>query len=153
MKQMLLLLVFLVVVLGGGTAIGLATLPGDWYAGLAKPPFNPPNAIFGPVWTVLYVLIAVTGWRVARRAPLSPAMALWTLQLLLNFAWSPVFFGLQRPDAALAIVAAMLAAIGGFILVSWRQDRVAALMFAPYAAWVAFATVLNAAIVMLNAQH
>lgn len=153
MKQMLLLLVFLVVVLGGGTAIGLATLPGDWYAGLAKPPFNPPNAIFGPVWTVLYVLIAVTGWRVARRAPLSPAMALWTLQLLLNFAWSPVFFGLQRPDAALAIVAAMLAAIGGFILVSWRQDRVAALMFAPYAAWVAFATALNAAIVMLNAQH
>ena len=77
-------------------------------------------------------------------------MAVWFVQLALNFLWSPVFFGAHRPGAALAVVAALLAAILAFIAMRWRRDRVAALLFAPYAAWVAFATLLNGAIWVLN---
>ena len=142
---------FLLLVIGGGMAIGYATRPDAWYAALAKPTFNPPNWVFGPVWTILYVLMAVAGWRTWQRLPRSAvAMALWALQLVLNFAWSPAFFGLHRVDLALAVVGAMLASIAGFIAVSARHDRVSALLFVPYLAWVGFATLLNAAIWRLN---
>jgi translocator protein len=150
MRSYLTLLGFLVLTLGGGTLIGVMTLPGGWYASLTKPPFNPPDWIFAPVWTLLYILIAVAGWRTWQRGARSAAMAAWFIQLGLNFVWSPVFFGAHRPGAALAIIAALLAAIVAFIALRWRQDRGAALLFAPYAAWVAFATLLNGAIVVLN---
>lgn len=143
-------MVFLVVTVGGGLAIGFLTRPDAWYAGLNKPSFNPPNWIFGPVWTVLYVLIAIAGWRVFASAGGGAALAVWIAALALNFLWSPVFFGLRRPAAALVIVVALLAAIVAFIVLSWPVDRAAALLFLPYAAWVAFATTLNAAIVRLN---
>ena len=142
--------VFLVVTVGGGLAIGYLTRPGAWYAGLNKPSFNPPNWVFGPAWTILYVLIAIAGSRVFAVAGGGTAMAVWIAALALNFLWSPVFFGLRRPTAALAVVAALLAAIVMFIVLSWPVDRVAALLFLPYAAWVAFATTLNAAVVRLN---
>jgi tryptophan-rich sensory protein len=77
-------------------------------------------------------------------------MAVWAVALALNFLWSPVFFGAQRPEAALAVVAMLLAAIVGFIALAWHIDTSAALLFVPYAAWVAFATLLNAAVVRLN---
>jgi tryptophan-rich sensory protein len=99
---------------------------------------------------VLYVLIAVAGWRVFEREPGSAAMAVWAVALALNFLWSPVFFGAQRPEAALAVVAMLLAATVVFIALAWRIDATAALLFVPYAAWVAFATLLNAAVVRLN---
>jgi tryptophan-rich sensory protein len=150
MKGYLVLAGFLLVTVGGGLAIGFVTRPGAWYAGLVKPSFNPPNWIFGPAWTVLYVLIAVAGWRVFEREPGSAAMAVWAVALALNFLWSPVFFGAQRPEAALAVVAMLLAAIVGFIALAWHIDTSAALLFVPYAAWVAFATLLNAAVVRLN---
>jgi len=150
MRRWIVLSLFLLLVVGGGLAIGWLTLPGAWYAGLTKPSFNPPNWLFGPVWTVLYVLIAVAGWRVWQAAPRSRAMTLWWLQLALNFAWSPVFFGAHRVGLALAIVSAMLAAILGFISAAWRTERTSALLFLPYAAWVSFATALNAAILLLN---
>ncbi len=150
MRRWIVLSLFLLLVVGGGLAIGWLTLPGAWYAGLTKPSFNPPNWLFGPVWTVLYVLIAVAGWRVWQAAPRSRAMTLWWLQLALNFAWSPVFFGAHRVGLALAIVSAMLAAILGFIAAAWRTERTSALLFLPYAAWVSFATALNAAILLLN---
>jgi len=150
MKGYLVLAGFLLVTVGGGLAIGFVTRPGAWYAGLVKPSFNPPNWIFGPAWTVLYVLIAVAGWRVFERVPGSAAMAVWAVALALNFLWSPVFFGAQRPEAALAVVAMLLAAIVGFIALAWHIDTSAALLFVPYAAWVAFATLLNAAVVRLN---
>jgi tryptophan-rich sensory protein len=150
MNRGLSLLGFLVLVVGGGLAIGYLTAPGDWYAGLAKPLFNPPGGLFAPVWTVLYILVAIAGWRTFERDRRGWAMRLWWVQLVLNFAWSPTFFAAHMIGAALAIVLLMLAAILAFIAASWRQDRVAAWLFAPYAAWVAFASVLNGSIFALN---
>jgi tryptophan-rich sensory protein len=105
--------------------------------------------VFAPVWTILYVLIAIAGARTFARGR-GRGFALWLAQLALNFAWSPVFFGLHRPVAALVIVGALLATIVAFIATQWATDRPSALLFVPYAAWVAFATLLNASIVALN---
>ncbi|GAB5506401.1 MAG: tryptophan-rich sensory protein [Rhizobiaceae bacterium] len=150
MTRYLSLSLFIVGVVLGGTLIGTATIPGEWYQGLAKPSFNPPNWIFGPVWTALYILIAIAGWRVWRANPTGAPIALWVMQLALNFSWSPVFFAAQLPRIALIIIIVLLVVIVGFIASAWREDRTAALLFLPYLAWVAFATVLNAAIVLLN---
>jgi len=144
------MVIFLVVTVGGGLAVGYLARPGAWYAGLRKPAFNPPNRAFGPVWTVLYVLIAVAGWRVYAAAGGEAALIVWIVALALNFLWSPTFFGLRRPTVALAIVIGLLATIIVFIVVSWPIDLAAALLFLPYFAWVAFATILNAAVVRLN---
>lgn len=144
------LAVFLVLVLGGGLLIGYATLPGAWYAALAKPAFNPPNWVFGPVWSLLYVLIAIAGWRIWRTLVSGAAKTLWIVQLVLNFLWSPVFFGAEMPRAGLAVIILLLAAILGFIVAAWNEDRSAAWLFVPYAFWVAFATLLNLSIVWLN---
>jgi tryptophan-rich sensory protein len=137
-------------VVGGGLAIGFLTAPGEWYAGLAKPAFNPPNWVFAPVWTVLYVLIAVAGWRIFERARRGWPMKLWWAQLALNFLWSPVFFAAHHIQLAFIVVLLLLAVILAFIAVAWRQDHVAAWLFVAYAAWVSFASVLNGAIWSLN---
>ena len=134
-----------VVVLGGG--IGVITLPGDWYAGLEKPWFTPPNWAFGPVWTVLYALI---GWVGARKWLQGGALRLWWAQMALNFLWSPVFFGLQQPLAALGVISAMWMVIAVFIAREWHNDRLSSALFLPYLAWVSLATALNVAIVVLN---
>jgi tryptophan-rich sensory protein len=144
------LILFLVLVAGGGLVIGFLTAPGDWYAGLAKPSFNPPGWIFAPIWTVLYVLIAVAGWRISRNDPSGWPMRLWWTQLVLNFLWSPIFFSAHQIGLALVVILLLLAAILAFIALAWRQHRLAAWLFAPYAAWVAFASVLNAEIFVLN---
>ena len=88
--------------LGGGLLIGANNVPGAWYEGLQKPWFNPPNWIFAPVWTVLYVLIGIAGWLVWRRRD-RPALTLWFLQMGLNFIWTPVFFGANLLGPALGI--------------------------------------------------
>ena len=137
-------------VIGIGWAIGSVTRPGEWYESLAKPAFNPPGWVFGPVWTILYVLIAIAGWRIWRVASKSAAMVLWVAQMVLNWLWSPAFFGAEAPWIAFAIIVALIAAIIGFILQAWKHDRVAAGMFIPYAAWVAFATALNGSIAVMN---
>lgn len=144
------LALFLVLVIGGGVLIGYLTPPDDWYARLDKPPFNPPGAVFGPVWTVLYALIAVAGWRTWQRSFSGRPMKLWWTQLVLNFAWPPIFFGAHRITVALGAIILLLVVVVAFIAASWRQDRAAAWLFAPYLAWVAFATVLNASIAVLN---
>lgn len=148
-KHRLALILFVVLVVGGGLAIGYATAPDEWYAGLAKPSFNPSGWVFAPVWTLLYVLIAVAGWRVWR-TDAGASMKLWWAQLALNFLWSPVFFAAHRIGLALVIILLLLAAILAFIALTSRQDRAAAWLFAPYAAWVAFAAVLNGSILALN---
>lgn len=150
MSRYLSLALFLLLMVGGGLLIGGLTVPDGWYAALRKPPFNPPDWVFPPVWTVLFVLIAVAGWRVWTRAPQSLAMGLWWGQMALNFLWTPVFFRLHLTGAALLVILALLAAIAGFIRQARRIDPVAAGLFAPYAAWAAFAAVLNGSIWLLN---
>jgi tryptophan-rich sensory protein len=144
------LIFFLVLTVGGGLLIGFVTRPDEWYVTLSKPWFTPPNIIFGPVWTLLYVMIAIAGWRTFVLGPPSGLISLWTVALVLNFAWSPVFFRLHSPAAALLVIVALLAAIIAFITLSWPQDRQSALLFGPYAACVCFAAILNAEIWRLN---
>ncbi|MEW2919678.1 TspO/MBR family protein [Ruegeria sp. ANG10] len=150
MSNWLIRIAFLALMLGGGILIGTLTAPGDWYAQLSKPAFNPPNWIFGPVWTVLYVLIAMAGWRQFETDRSSPAMKLWLAQMGLNFLWSPTFFVLQLPWFALVVIVALLAVIVMFITQVRNSDRVSALSFLLYFAWVAFATALNLSIAILN---
>ena len=135
---------------------GLATASSvsAWYPGLNKPAFNPPNSVFAPVWTVLYIQMALAAWRVWR-APKAddrrrPALILYSVQLTLNLAWSLIFFGLRRPDLALADIAILLATIVATTIAFWRIDRMAGMMMAPYIAWVAFAAALNFEIWRLN---
>lgn len=150
MRNRITLVLFLFLVVGGGLLVGFVAMPDSWYQTLVKPPFNPPNWVFGPVWTILYILIAIAGWRIWRADRAGGANMLWWAQLLLNFMWSPAFFGLHMIGFALLIVILMLATILAFIVAAWRQDRLAALLFVPYAAWVSFASLLNAAIWRLN---
>ena len=149
-QSWLLLAIFIAVVLGVGGLIGTTFQPGTWYAELEKPPFNPPNWVFGPVWSTLYVMIGIAGWRIWTSAPKSGAMKLWFVQMLLNWAWTPIWFGANQPWAALIALLILLARIIGFIAASWNRDRLAAWLFVPYLAWVAFATLLNASIAILN---
>ena len=150
-KSWLLLLVFIALVVGVGGAIGILIRPGDWYAGLQKPPFNPPDWVFGPVWFTLYVLIAIAGWRTFVADRSSRAMTAWWGQMLLNWLWTPVWFGLHLMWPAFAVIAALWLLIVGFISLSWRRDdRLSALLFVPYFVWVSFAAVLNLSIALLN---
>lgn len=150
MKNLRLLVLFLVITLGGGLLIGFASRPGAWYASLEKPVFTPPDWVFGPAWTVLYILIAIAGARTWARGPRSAAMAAWFVQLALNFAWTPVFFTLERPDLALLVIAPLFLTITIFIALTWRRERLSALFFVPYLAWVAYASALNFEIWRLN---
>ncbi|SHJ41318.1 TspO and MBR related proteins [Aureimonas altamirensis DSM 21988] len=144
------LAIFLLIAVGGGLLIGANNVPGAWYEGLQKPWFNPPNWIFAPVWTVLYVLIGIAGWLVWRRRD-RPALTLWFLQMGLNFIWTPVFFGANLLGPALGIALGMLAAAVAFTVRVWTVERRAAWCFVPYVAWVAFASLLNGALWQLNA--
>ena len=134
-----------------GSAVTLPKIP-TWYAGLAKPSFTPPNVVFGPVWTTLYVMMAVAVWRIAGDASKEKtrAIVLFAIQLGCNALWSPVFFGLEAPKLGLATICALLVSLAITIAAFWRIDRLAALLLAPYFAWVCYATALNAAIVALN---
>jgi len=124
--------------------------PSDWYGVLVKPPLTPPNWIFGPVWSVLYVLIAVAGWLVWRSGAPWHALGLWGAQLMLNALWSYLFFGLQRPGIALVEISLLLGFVAATTLSFARVRRLACALFVPYALWVAFATYLNAGLWYLN---
>lgn len=136
--------------LGGWATAGSVS---TWYPTLAKPFFNPPNWIFAPVWSALYLMIALAGWRAWLRsagAGRRLAFTAYGVQLGLNLSWSFVFFGAQLIGPALAVVAAMLVAILVNARFFWRIDVVAGALLVPYAAWVSFATLLNAALWYLN---
>lgn len=155
-KGLISAIISIAIALAIGAIGGLATAStvDTWYAGLKKPAFNPPNAVFGPVWTILYVLMALAAWRVWRADLASDrrrrALVLYAVQLALNLAWSLIFFGLRQPALALADVGLLLAAVLATAAAFWRIDRPAGLMMIPYAAWVAFASVLNLEIWRLN---
>jgi benzodiazapine receptor len=149
------LVLFVALCLGIG-ALGAsvtATSVDTWYAGLVKPSFNPPDEVFGPVWTVLYVLMGVAAWRVWRSADRDTTrgpLTLFALQLAINLGWSVVFFGLHKIASAVATIVVLDVAVLVTMLAFRSVDRVAALLMLPYVAWVAFATVLNVAIWRLN---
>ena len=147
------LLFFLILTIGGGLLIGFFARPDEWYANLAKPWFTPPSGIFAPVWTLLYIMIAVAGWRSFAHDPLGPAMIVWTIALALNFSWSPIFFGLNKPVVSFCVIVTLLAMIMTFIGLTWPQDALSAVLFVPYAAWTLFAALLNAAICRLNSPN
>jgi tryptophan-rich sensory protein len=126
---------------------------GTWYRTLQKPVFNPPDWLFAPVWTLLYLMIALAGWRVWRSRGLAGAraeMTVYAAQLVLNLAWSFLFFGGRMIGIALVEIVLLLAAIVVNAVLFWRIDRLAGWLFAPYAAWVAFACLLNFALWRLN---
>jgi tryptophan-rich sensory protein len=128
--------------------------PGEWYAGIAKPAWNPPNWVFGPVWTFLYLSMAVAAWLVfcQRHAkPVRAALAVYALQLLLNALWTFLFFGLHRMGLALAEILLLETLIILTAILFWPISRLAALLFIPYIAWVAFASFLNFTLWRLNA--
>ncbi len=149
------LVLFVALCLGIG-ALGAsvtATSVDTWYAGLVKPSFNPPDEVFGPVWTVLYVLMGVAAWRVWRSADRDTTrgpLTLFALQLAINLGWTVVFFGLHKIASAVATIVVLDVAVLVTMLAFRAVDRVAALLMLPYVAWVAFATVLNVAIWRLN---
>ncbi len=142
--------VFIAIVVTVGGLIGASTAPDAWYQSLEKPPFNPPNWLFAPVWFVLYVLIGTAGARTFLRAPTSAAMFVWVAQMLLNWIWSPTWFGAHQIWPAFAIIATIFVLICAFIALTWGEDRPTALMFVPYAMWVGFASTLNFSIGILN---
>ncbi|MGW8369478.1 MAG: TspO/MBR family protein [Gammaproteobacteria bacterium] len=130
---------------------GSLFLPGAWYETIAKPAWTPPNWLFGPVWTLLYIMMAVAAWLVYRKTQsIGLPLTLWFVQLVLNALWSWFFFGLERPGAAFAEITILLLAIVATVVVFLRVDTVAGLLLVPYLAWVSFASALNFAIWQLN---
>lgn len=125
--------------------------PGEWYEQLKKPSWRPPNRLFALVWTILYLMIAVAGWLIWRKAGLADAglsLAVYALQLILNAAWSPIFFGLHRPDLGFVDIVLVWMSIIATIVLFYPTQVVALLV--PYLAWVRFATALNFAVWRLN---
>ena len=134
-------------------SLGAVFMPGEWFAALRKPAWNPPGWVFGPVWSALYTMMAVAAWLVWKRggfAAQRQPLALFLAQLVLNAAWTPLFFGLHRPGVAFAEIILLWLAIAWTIAAFWRVHRVAAWLLAPYLAWVSFAAVLNGTLWRLN---
>ncbi len=135
----------------GGIATGAAIQSG-WYATLSKSPLNPPNIVFGPVWTILYVMIGISFvmvWRAAFHHAHDYKVAFGT-QMALNLLWSLIFFGMRSPEGGVVVILALLVAIVWNIIVFNRYKKVAAWLLVPYLAWVSFATYLNISIASLN---
>lgn len=150
------LLVLLAVCFAAAGVGGAVTTPkiAGWYATLAKPSWNPPNWVFGPVWSALYFCMAVAAWLVWRQGGFSGAtlpLALFGLQLGLNVLWSCLFFGLQSPGLAFLEVLLLGVAIAATMVTFWQRSMIAGILFVPYLAWVTFASVLNVTIWRLNA--
>jgi translocator protein len=135
--------------------IGSRFMPGEWYVSLVKPSWNPPNWVFAPVWSVLYILMGVAAWLVWRQAGFTGfggvALRLFIVQLALNALWSHLFFGLHRPDLAFLDIVGLWVAILAVVLMFWRVNAVAGTLMLPYLAWVGFASYLNYVIWRLNA--
>lgn len=146
--------ILLPIVVGGANSFATRKSIRDWYPTIAKPDWTPPNWVFAPVWTVLYVMIGWAMWLVLTSndavLPITLAASLWVLQLALNAAWSPAFFGRRDPPGALRILYAMDVAIIATILAFASVSTFAALLLLPYLAWGLFATVLNIRVVQMN---
>ena len=139
--------------IGAVGGISTANAIPNWYSTLTKPSWNPPNWLFGPVWTLLYVLMGVAAWIVWRKVGFVGSPGWWIadgIQLFLNFWWSILFFGKKQIGWALVEIIAMWVSIVATISVFWQIDPLAAKLLVPYIAWVSFATFLNFTIWRLN---
>ena len=126
--------------------------PGPWYQTLRKPSWTPPGWLFGPVWSTVYVMIAVAGWLVWQREGLAPALAIWLAQLLVNASWSWVMFGRRQIAGALATIVLLWFCVVAFIWAAWPISPTASLLFLPYLAWGTFAGALNFTIWRMNSS-
>lgn len=149
------LLVFIGICFGVGALGAVATRPeiDTWYRSLNKPQWTPPGSIFGPVWTALYLLMGIAAWLVWQRGgvfPVKAAMILFAIQLLLNGAWSWIFFGMHRPDLAFFEILFLWMAIAATTVAFFRHSQLAAWLLIPYLGWVSFAAVLNFTIWRMN---
>jgi translocator protein len=137
----------------GAAWLGSRFLPDQWYQNLSKPTWNPPNSIFAPVWTILYLLMALAAWWIWRsyglQASLFP-LTMFVLQLLLNAAWSWLFFGRHRPDLAFLDIIGLWLALLITLLSFWRLAALAGILLIPYLAWVSFAAILNWTVWQMN---
>ncbi len=134
-------------------SMGALFMPGEWYASLNKPSWNPPACVFGPVWSALYTIMAMAAWLVWQRGGFAAQrrpLALFLTQLALNALWTPLFFGLHQPGIAFAEIILLWLAIACTAAAFWRVSRVAAGLLVPYLAWVSFAMVLNGTLWKLN---
>ncbi|XTZ18107.1 TspO/MBR family protein [Micromonospora echinospora] len=138
-----------VVVAAGIGVLGVSGTSGE-YASLRQPAWAPPSWLFGPVWSLLYAMIAVSGWLVWRRVGFGPALGAWTAQLVLNAVWTPIFFGAGRYGLAFLDIVVLWLLIGLTVALFRRVSRPATLLMLPYWAWVTFAACLNVAIWQLN---
>ena len=141
---------FVIAAIGGSAT---ASSVSDWYLTLEKPPWNPPGWVFGPVWTALYIMMAVAAWLVWREGRWKArkrALGLYLLQWALNALWTPLFFALHQPGWAFAEIAALLLTVLATLAAFWQVRRSAGLLLIPYALWVAFAAALNFTIWRLN---
>ncbi|HVF27526.1 MAG TPA: TspO/MBR family protein [Pyrinomonadaceae bacterium] len=150
------LIIFVAVCFAVAGLGSLSTNPSidNWYAALAKPSWNPPNRVFGPVWAILYLMMAIAAWLVWRRkgsvAAADVPLALFAVQLVLNALWSYLFFGLHRPDLAFAEIVLLWAAILATLLAFRRVIPLAGWLLLPYLLWVTFGAFLNFTIWRLN---
>lgn len=147
--------VFLLVVAATATlgSVFTASSVDTWYYGLRKPGFTPPNWLFGPVWTIMYILIAVSGWLVWKKRGYSGArraMAFYIAQLALNASWSIYFFGLRSAFLGLVVIVLLIAAIAATIREFRYHERTAAWLMVPYLCWVCYAAALNLGIWLMN---
>lgn len=164
-RQILALIAFvaIVAIVAALGSLASASNVDGWYAGVEKAPWDPPNSVFGPVWSALYLVIALAGWlvwragyRAGRPNAARGALALFVAQLVLNGLWTPAFFAaypILGPPAwwiALAVIIALIAAVGAFALAARARSRAAAWLMLPYLAWLLFATTLNIGIIALN---
>jgi benzodiazapine receptor len=131
---------------------GARFMPGEWYEALKKPSWTPPNWLFAPAWTVLYLMIAIAGWLVWQREGVGMTLGFWGANLIFNAAWSWLMFGQRRMGTAFADAIAMLLTIVAFIVSAWPSSQAAALLFLPYLAWVTFAAALNFSILRRNPE-
>jgi len=125
----------------------------SWFSTLVKPTWNPPSSIFAPVWTVLYVLMAISAWRIWLKSEIPGSravLAVYFVHLALNTLWSLLFFGLRNPAAGLVDIVLLWGLIVWLQIAFWKRDRLAGLLWVPYLIWVSFASALNFAIWRLN---
>lgn len=129
---------------------GAIFMPGAWYEQLNKPSWTPPDWLFPVAWTALYVMIAIAGWLVWLADGFGVALAIWTVNLVFNAAWSWIMFGRHQIGLALVDALGMLVTIIAFIVVAWPISSTAALLFVPYLVWVIIAVMLNWSVLRLN---